>query len=271
VITPIAESAGEYYFVISAIIDILIITIPVFILSKIKNDSFIPFLGLSFTKRFSGFLFKGFLYTFFPFIIVFFAMQSMELIAKSTEFTFSIISVFQILVIFILATQEEILFRGFLMKTFNLKFSVFSSIILSSIIFSGIHSVNHNYGIIASVNTFIAGFILGLMYFRSGSLWLPIFYHFFWNLFQTLILGSNISGNLSTLTMFKSKIDSELMEYIFGNEYGFESSLAAFALLLITLLIVKKIETFYQTNSSYSFRINENSDRILLNKNKKND
>jgi len=84
---------------------------------------------------------------------------------------------------------EEILFRGFLFA--SLKQSVLGpiwTIILTAGVFAALHAFQYK-----SVETlgliFILGVVLGIVRYKTGSLWNSIMLHSFWNLIQMIILA----------------------------------------------------------------------------------
>jgi len=172
--------------------------------------------------------------------------------------------VLQIIITFIFALQEEILFRGFLLNSLNLKFSATTSLLISSLVFSSIHSINNNFSTIAAFNTFLGGIFFGTIYLKTRSLWFPVFFHYFWNLFQTLFIGSNISGNPSDIKLFSLTSNSKIIEFIIGNDYGFEGSVLCTFILLLYILMFRKNETLNPYNSSYNYYLQFNSDKLLL-------
>ena len=80
------------------------------------------------------------------------------------------------------AVFEEILFRGVIFNSFNKKYNSFIAIFVSALIF-GIYHMNWLQGIFA----FIIGLMLGYVYLKSGSLWVPIILHFINNLIAVLV------------------------------------------------------------------------------------
>lgn len=80
------------------------------------------------------------------------------------------------------------------------------------------------------------------MYLRTGSLWLPITFHFFWNFFQSLILGSPVSGFYFGIELFNTDLNS--FGILFSdNNIGFEGSiLCTIALLILIPIIIRYFE-----------------------------
>jgi membrane protease YdiL (CAAX protease family) len=69
---------------------------------------------------------------------------------------------------------EEIMFRGFLILYLGHYVGVAGAVILSSILFGMAHAYQ---GVSGGIRTMIAGLINGLLYWFSGTLWLPMILH----------------------------------------------------------------------------------------------
>jgi membrane protease YdiL (CAAX protease family) len=129
--------------------------------------------------------------------------------------------------LFISAINEEILFRRIFID-FSLKEQGFIfAIFIPSLMFSSVHLLNGNFNLVSFLNILFGGFILTIIYIKSG-IWASIFFHFAWNITQT-VFGSNVSGS-SFETIFDIKFDFNLWT---GNSIGFESSLINLLLLII--------------------------------------
>lgn len=120
---------------------------------------------------------------------------------------------------------EEIIFRGFLLLLLiksNIK--TWQAVIFSSIIFALAH---FNYNFNEQWQMFISicfiGIALSYLFLISGSLYLPILYHFINNIFANLIATEDFSNNKSEV------IYQQLIEMV-----------PASILIVFTILVVKK-------------------------------
>jgi membrane protease YdiL (CAAX protease family) len=81
------------------------------------------------------------------------------------------------------ALCEEILFRGVLGGLLrNWTGNTFFAVMLSALVFAAVHLQFYGF-----LPRFILGIVLGYLYFRSGSLWVPIMAHFTNNLLSVVI------------------------------------------------------------------------------------
>ena len=85
------------------------------------------------------------------------------------------------------AVAEELLFRGLIQKgLIRMTRNVWVSILLSAFIFSAIH-----FQFLTFLTRFELGIILGALFWYSGSLWVPILAHFFFNGLQVFMSYRN--------------------------------------------------------------------------------
>ena len=101
--------------------------------------------------------------------------KQVAVIARMNNFTDYIISV--VVIAFLPALVEEVLFRGGLQNLFTRWFKMpVLAIVITSIIFSAVHG-----SYLGFLSRFALGFVLGWMYYRTGNIWINIIAHFFNN------------------------------------------------------------------------------------------
>ena len=94
----------------------------------------------------------------------------------------------------LLASAEEMLFRGFLLNTLSFGRNLLPGVILSSVLFAVVHSDNTGATLIGVINVAIFGVLLTLVRFLSGGLILPTVIHWLWNLMTAMVFGRKESG-----------------------------------------------------------------------------
>jgi uncharacterized protein len=129
---------------------------------------------------------------------------------------------------------EEILVRGLILGSLLKSTNRYLALAISSVIFSLGHFFNPDFSIVAFINIFLAGIILGSIYIFTKSLWFSISLHFFWNYFQNL-LGYEVSGNSFDSVIKLSKPGNELFT---GGDFGFEGSILCTILITIATAII---------------------------------
>ena len=114
---------------------------------------------------------------------------------------------------FLVAIYEEVIFRGIGLGSFlSSGISPLKAILLSSIIFSLFHVGNITdirFNIIyLLLNTFIMGFILGYIYYKTKNILLVIVIHFLWDF--TVFINQKLPtveiGTVTTIILFTTTI-----------------------------------------------------------------
>ncbi|MDT0691263.1 CPBP family intramembrane glutamic endopeptidase [Salegentibacter sp. F188] len=140
--------------------------------------------------------------------------------------------VISIILFTIIAVVEETLFRGYILRNLMSSLNKYLALILSSFLFSLMHSLNPNIELFSLFNLFLAGLVLGSSYLYTKNLWFPIALHLSWNLFQTL-LGFNVSGQ-DTYSLIEFEINRANL--LNGGAFGFEGSYLSLFAEIISIL-----------------------------------
>lgn len=147
------------------------------------------------------------------------------------------------LMLFIAAFNEEIVFRGYLLKnmmdeTDNRWIALAGSSVFFALVHSGNPSVWSTW--VPMTELFAAGFILGISYTFTKNLWLPTFFHFGWNFFQGLF-GFEISGmGVDSWKMIAHENTGNVPDVISGGAFGIEGSVVSLCCTILgTYLIFK--------------------------------
>lgn len=168
------------------------------------------------------------------------------------DFSFNTYEVMLSIVLFtIISFHEELLVRGYVLQNLMLSFNKYVALVLSSALFSVMHLANPAVNINGVIGLFIAGILLGLCYQRTGSLWLPIAFHFSWNFFQSLF-GFNVSGIDQHSIIHLSYHEENIWN---GGAFGFEGSVlgSLFQLPLIVFVLLKyRFREKYYTEDNLS-------------------
>lgn len=208
------------------------------LVSYLFDKTFFSF-GLSVDK----FIFRNIITTFvliFSTIIILFLIQLFFAKYRISSLSNNIIFDYIITFLF-LAASEEIIIRGIIFKEIAEHKGYIFAIIITSLLFAILHIFNYEFNLIAALNTFLVGILLGLMVYYTGSLWCSIIYHYIWNLSLALILESNVSGfEYKYLIDFEPNI-SNLNNFWLGGNYGIEGGLIVTILITISIIIFFRI------------------------------
>lgn len=137
------------------------------------------------------------------------------------------------LLLFILQPfAEELLFRGYLMSILARYFNLSVSLIVSSLIFALVHATNDGFTTMGFITISIAGFLFGLLFLKSGQLWLPTGMHAAWNFMQGVVFGFPTSG-IRTYSLTNTTTSGP--DWLSGGAFGFEGSILAILLLFAAI------------------------------------
>jgi len=130
----------------------------------------------------------------------------------------------------LVAIGEELMFRGYLQVNLREGIGLLPSIALTSLFFGLFHTMNPNFGWIALLNITLAGVSMSYGQVVTGSLWLPIAYHFSWNFFQGPVFALPVSG--THFGGLFTVVDRGTAPLITGAAFGPEGGLVGTLLLL---------------------------------------
>ena len=129
------------------------------------------------------------------------------------------------LLLFVVAAQEEVLFRGYI--TLNLlQYGPWIILLITTGIFAGIHVLTNRVSFYQLLSWLIGGAILGYAYLVTGSIWVPIFLHFATDLINVLVF--NIVGQSSLFTITPSLTAGHRAGYRVAYALALAATLLAF-------------------------------------------
>ncbi|MEM7550795.1 MAG: type II CAAX endopeptidase family protein [Bacteroidota bacterium] len=131
--------------------------------------------------------------------------------------------------IFGAAVLEEIVFRGLLFRILESWKGRTWALIISPLLFQLPHAMNPHWGILPTVMATVFGLTICLMYIHTRTLWLPISFHFGWNLVQP-VFGTTLSGIDSFDSLYKPVLKGPA--YLTGGLFGLETSI--FSIITLT-------------------------------------
>ena len=147
---------------------------------------------------------------------------------------------FSFTLFFLVAVSEEIFFRGILFRMINRRWIIWAALVISALIFGGLHIFNDNATLWSSIAIAIeAGSLLGAAYAYSKNIWLPIGIHWIWNYTQGNILGFPVSGEDNVTSIITPEISGP--QWLTGGSFGAEASVISAVIgLLISLWFIRK-------------------------------
>src|SRR5690349_2470335 len=138
------------------------------------------------------------------------------------------------------ATTEELLIRGVLFRIVEGWLGTWGALILTGLVFGGLHLVNPDASIVGALAIAIeAGGMLGAAFVVSRSLWLPIGMHLAWNAVLGGVFGATVSGAEGTPGLLRSALTGP--EILTGGAFGPEASVVSVLVCsLVTVLFLRR-------------------------------
>lgn len=133
----------------------------------------------------------------------------------------------------IIAFAEELVFRGYILANLLQSYQKWIALAASAVLFAAMHGANPGINALALINLLLGGFLLGINYLYTRSLWFCVALHFAWNFVQGPVLGYAVSG-----IGLKSILETDFTgdKLFTGGSFGFEGSIVASGLTLMAVL-----------------------------------
>jgi membrane protease YdiL (CAAX protease family) len=138
------------------------------------------------------------------------------------------------------ALMEEWFFRGYLFVNLRETFSPGRTILLTAIAFATIHATNPGSSMLAWINIFLVGVVLGQLRELTGGIPIPFGLHLGWNAALGMGFGVRVSG-IQMPSVFYVSMD-DLPAVLSGGEFGPEAS-AVFTILfsVVAFLLARRL------------------------------
>ena len=137
------------------------------------------------------------------------------------------------------AAVEELSFRGYAFQRLIDAVGAPTALVASSVLFGLGHLGNPSATLFSTLNTILAGLLLGLPYIRTRSMWMQIGLHWSWNLTMAILVSLPVSGITFAPSLLTARESGPA--WLTGAHYGPEGgavvtivSIAAIAWLLRT-------------------------------------
>jgi membrane protease YdiL (CAAX protease family) len=239
---PGLEIPEELNLVINQVIQIIAITLSVYLARRFLDRRSFVSLGLKIDRSLVPDLLAGILITFlmmgFIFLIEWgfgwltFDGFAWEFDDLSTILTGSL----TIFIVFIfVGWNEELLSRGYHLQTIASGTNMFWGVFISSSVFGVLHLGNPHATWVSALGILFAGLFLSYGYLATRQLWLPIGLHIGWNFFEGLVYGFPVSGldvyHLTRITVTGPDVWT-------GGEFGPEAGLVLLPGLLLGVVLI---------------------------------
>lgn len=132
---------------------------------------------------------------------------------------------------------EEILVRGWMLPTLSARYRVWGGLLISSLFFAFMHSLNPNLSILAMINLALYGLFGALYALREESLWGICAVHSIWNWAQGNLFGLEVSGQMVSGRMILNLVETG-PDWLTGGAFGPEGGLVTTIVLLLSIAII---------------------------------
>lgn len=123
---------------------------------------------------------------------------------------------------------EEIIMRSFLQTQIQYYFGVHAGLVFTALAFGAMHVANDAFTWIAGAEIVLGGFLMGMLYVMTKSIWAPFAFHAIWNFLQSTVLGFAVSG-MDTYRLLE--LDIHGPAWLTGGQFGLEGSILSLLLL----------------------------------------
>jgi membrane protease YdiL (CAAX protease family) len=208
---------------------------------KVYDRKPIKNIGLVNIKKGYVDLLKGLAYGAISLTIVFAILYVSGNITLVNSFSNPHIGAFLIsgIILFILVgINEEMFARGYCMTVLKQTGNMWIVVIVSSIVFALLHSLNPAMSWLSYLNLFLFGVFTAYMFIRSKNLWLSIGYHITWNYFEGNIFGFQVSGQVTKAVYNVNSVGNTILT---GGKFGPEGGLIVTFILVIGFVYMWKI------------------------------
>lgn len=137
-------------------------------------------------------------------------------------------------VLVLAAFFEEVAIRGYAFQVLARARGPAVAIGVTALVFAALHGANPGVGRVALANTLLAGILLGILYWKTWSLWYVTGVHFAWNWTMGVGIGLPVSGlELGAPLIVGTATGPPLLT---GGEYGPEAGLLLASVTLLGIV-----------------------------------
>lgn len=239
---PGIDLSGGVFLALNQVIEIIAVTLSVFLARRFLDKRSFSSLGLKFDKWTVLDIFTGIAITFFMMGFIYLIEWSLGWLtfdgfAWETDDLVTVLGgTLGMLTVFIfVGWNEELLSRGYHLQTLASGLNLFWGVVISSAVFGLLHLGNPNATWVSAAGIFFAGLFLAYGYLTTKQLWLPIGLHIGWNFFEGVVFGFPVSG-LDIYRLMHTTISGP--ELWTGGAFGPEAGLVLLPGLLLGAALV---------------------------------
>ena len=148
-----------------------------------------------------------------------------------------------LLFVFIQSSSEELWTRGFMYERINVRYPLWVAILVNSVFFGLLHTMNPGVTVFAIVEICVCGLAFSLAKWYTGSIWFPAGIHTAWNFTQNFLFGLPNSGLVPEASVLGLDAASARDSLVYSVGFGVEGAIPALvidALLGVVCLLLAR-------------------------------
>ncbi len=136
-------------------------------------------------------------------------------------------------------SEEEIIFRGYLMPSLAARHNIIIAIIINSCLFGAAHLMNSHVTFLSIFNIILFGLFASIYALKFNSIWGVCAIHSAWNFVQGNIFGLQVSGMDKMVTIWRFEATGK--DILTGGAFGPEGGIVVTIVLIIAIFVLFKI------------------------------
>jgi len=239
---PGLELSDGLFLALNQVVELVAITLSVFLARRFFDKRSISSLGLKLDKWVALDILAGIVITFFMMGFIYLIQWGVGWLTfdgfawQVDDLPTVLGGTFGMLVVFIfVGWNEELLSRGYHLQTLASGLNLFWGVLLSSAVFGVLHLGNPNATWVSAVGILFAGLFLAYGYISTKQLWLSIGLHIGWNFFEGVVFGFPVSG-LDIYRLMRITVSGP--ELWTGGAFGPEAGLVVLPGLLLGIALI---------------------------------
>lgn len=141
--------------------------------------------------------------------------------------------------VFIQSSSEEVADRLYLYQKLRRRYrNPLVAIIVNSIVFMSLHTLNPGFTAVAGSQIFLVAIIFSLFVYYYDSIWVAFWFHTAWNYTQNIIFGLPNSGLVSEYSIFRLEAASARNGLFYNVNFGVEGSIGSSLVLIVVIIVL---------------------------------
>jgi CAAX protease family protein len=251
---PGVELSGALLLALNEVIEIIAVTLSVFLARRFLDKRSFSSLGLKLDQWTVIDIFAGIAITFFMMGFIYllevgFGWLTFDGFAWETDSLLTVLggTLGMFAIFIVVGWNEELLSRGYHLQTIASGTNLFWGVVISASVFGLLHLGNPNATWVSAAGIFFAGLFLAYGYLTTKQLWLSIGLHIGWNFFEGVVFGFPVSG-LDIYHLLRITVEGPVLWT--GGAFGPEAGLVVLPGLVLGAVLIYAYTRFLRTQNN---------------------